>query len=172
MNKNQIYNLFSYAGIMLLDNKLIMTSPDYLEEKTLAFLGRLGKDEFIKYPEIKYKSQNFERTRRRLSNNKFIEEKIEYNKIFDSFENDFWGEYCKIWSVDINNYKLMNIINFLLDSNITKTGSFFENFEKYFGDMSTISVEDLDYKAHLLILEYLDENIDFNSRYLKLRCLE
>lgn len=172
MSKYQIYNLYSFIGIMLLDNKLIMTSPNYLEEKSLAFFGKLGKDEFIKYPEIKSKSQKFTRSRKRWVEPGIIDEKIEYNSIFDFFEDSFWPEYCKIWGVDDNNYKLMNIINFLLSINITKPSSVFKNFEMFFGDTNTISDEYLDYKVHPILIEYLDENINFNDRYLKLKSLE
>lgn len=173
MTANQIYNLFSYCGIMLLDNKLIMTSPDYFEEKTLAFLGKLGKDEFIEYPKIIYSYQKLQRTKhKRTKKWKLKILNIKYDKMFDKFEEDFWPEYCKIWNVDKDNYKLMNIINYLLNINWTKMSSLFDNFDLYFGDSDTISNKDLDYNVHPILLKYLDKNIDFDSRYIKLKSLE
>ena len=51
----QIKNMFIYTGIMLLDNQILMTSPDYFQEKSIKFFGKLGKSEFIQFPKIKYK---------------------------------------------------------------------------------------------------------------------
>ena len=152
MNNRQIYNLFSYAGMMLLSNELIMTSPDYLEEKTLLFIGKMGKDEFIKY-------------RLDCSNEK--------SGILHRYHttSDFWNEYCNIWGVDKNNYRLMNVINYLFSVNFDKQSSFFDNFGIYFGSMDSISCEDLRYKVHFVLLEYLDDKIG-GSRYLKLKSLE
>ena len=39
MNKNQIYNLFCFVGVMKLDIDLMLTSPDYIDEKTTKFFG-------------------------------------------------------------------------------------------------------------------------------------
>lgn len=162
MTTNQIYNIFHYCGIMLLDNKLIITSPDYLKEKTLSFMGKLGKNEFIEFPKIKYSYQKFERIKRKWNRNDII---------FDNLEDNFWSEYCKIWNVNENDYQFMNIINYLMNINFLKQNSFFDNFEKYFGYTNTISNKNLDYKVHPLLLEDLENYIDFESRYLKLKSL-
>ena len=169
MNNRQIYNLFSYAGMMLLSNELIMTSPDYLEEKTLLFIGKMGKDEFIKYRLdcSNEKSGILHRYQYRLdcSNEK--------SGILHRYHttSDFWNEYCNIWGVDKNNYRLMNVINYLFSVNFDKQSSFFDNFGIYFGSMDSISCEDLRYKVHFVLLEYLDDKIG-GSRYLKLKSLE
>ena len=36
MTKNQIYNLFCFVGVMTLDMDIMLTSPDYLDEKTIS----------------------------------------------------------------------------------------------------------------------------------------
>lgn len=154
MNMQQIKNVYYYTSIMLIDNFIITTSPDYLTEKSLNFFGKLGKNEFIEYPKIKYSSQ--------------------LSSILKN--NDFWELYCRIWSVDKNNYELMNSINFLL--NIapipieSKESETFKLFEKFLGDIDSTSTENLSYMVHDKILEYFDEYVDFNSRYFKLKILE
>ena len=133
MNIRQIQNMFLYTGIMLLDNKIITSSPDYLTEKSLKFFGKLGKPEFINFPKIAHK-----------------------NQISDITTNcDFWQMYCKIWHVDSDDYELMNIINFLLSVYPVYVNSqkslTFRNFEKYIGDLDSISDYDLSSLAHFKI---------------------
>lgn len=99
MNIQQIKNLYTYTAILLSDNKIIFSSPDYLKEKSLKFFGKLGKSEFINFPKIKYQSQV-----------------PKCNSFWDiNFEVgfDFWEKYTKIWGVNQDDYELMNIINFL-----------------------------------------------------------
>ena len=103
MNNRQIYNLFSYAGMMILSNRLLSTSPEYIEEKTLLFIGKLGRNEFIKFPEILYSHY--------------------HNSMLDLLEDNFWKEYCAIWNVNMNNYRLMNVINYLFSVNFDKQSS-------------------------------------------------
>jgi len=161
MNLNQIYNLFSFIGILSLDNDLILTSPDYIEAKTLNFLNfSLGKNEFIKIPTSYYCSKNYEHTTEK-----------------------FWEDYCKIWKCDKEDYPLMNVFNFLLESNFPKHGIFSEHkedhpkisielFEKYIGDIKDIE-KDNSYKTrtHPNIRDYIKEYLDLYSRYIKLLTL-
>lgn len=137
-----------------MDNMIITTSPDYLEKKTLNFFGKLGKNEFIEYPKVKYRPQ--------------------LAPILKG--NDFWKLYCGIWKVDKNNYELMNIISFLLNTAPipikSNEGYAFKLFQKFLGDIESTSTENLSYMVHDKILEYFDENIDFNTRYFKLKTLE
>jgi hypothetical protein len=156
----QLQNIFTYTGIMLLDNDLSMTSPDYFEEKSIKFFGKLGKSEFIQFPKIKYKyntGKNF------LKN---------YHKYHD----DFWMEYCRLWNVRTNNYELMNCINFLLNIlppyKQMKPSITINNFEKYIGSIDSVENIDLSYMAHAKLREYFVENINLNDRYCKLRILE
>ena len=41
MTNNQTHNIFYFLGIMINDNKIINTSPDYLIEKANAFFSKL-----------------------------------------------------------------------------------------------------------------------------------
>ena len=131
MNSRQIYNLFSFVCIMQTQSTIV--SPDYVEEKALVFLGKMGKDEFIRY-------------------------------------SDSWFNYCDIWGIDKNNYRLMNVFNYLYSINFRNQRSYFDNFEIYFGSFDSVSSEDLRYKVHFKILEQLDKVCD--SRYLKLKALD
>lgn len=158
MKSQQIFNLFYYTVFMLIDNQIYTTSPDYLREKTLKFFGTLGKPEFIKFPKAKYTSQSIF--------------KVNYNFPDD---NNFWKLYCKTWSVKEDDFELMNIINFLLnvypiyiENHKSQT---FSNFEKFIGNTELISVDDLSYMVHPVILKYLEENVDLNCRFLKLKAL-
>jgi len=126
MTKNQIHNLFYYLGIMLLDNKIISTSPDYLIEKSLSFFGNSGKNVFIS--DIK---------------NKFFSQKLPDNK-YDGY--GFWFAYCKTWNVKQDDYEIMNILNFILSCNIKNHKNIIMNFEKYIGSVDVISDSDLSYK--------------------------
>jgi len=162
MNFTQIKNIYTYTGIMLLDNFIITTSPDYLKEKTLKFFHTLGKDEFIEFPKIKFKNQ--------------------ISKIYPIENGNFWKTYCQIWNNCPNNsrkieedYELMNIINFLLsvypiyvenDRSLT-----IRQFEKYIGDIDIISKNDLSYVAHEKIIEFINTHMSFNNRYFKLLIL-
>jgi len=148
MKSQQIFNLFTYTGMMLIDNQILTTSPDYLREKTLRFFGTLGKSEYIDLPTPVYASQG----------------------ILDRF---FWTRYCDTWGVKKNDVELMNIINFLLnvpsifikyDKNLT-----FRNFEKYIGDLDSISNENLSFMCHKKILEVVE--LTMNDRFLKLKAL-
>ena len=154
MNKYQLKNIFIYTGIMLLDNNIIMSSPDYLKEKTLKFFGILGKPEFIDFPKIKFNNQKSETT----------------NGV------DFWEKYCEIWKVKDDDFPLMNIINFLLNVYPiyveTQKNLTYNTFEKYIGELDCISKVDLSYMAHPKIVEFLDEHIDFNNRFFKLQILK
>lgn len=149
MTNQQANNIFYFLGIMLMDNKIINTSPDYLEEKSLSFFGKLGKKEFVSDIKNIYQSQ----------------------KISVTINGDFWYEYCKRWGVDQNNNKIMNIINFILNSNITNQKNVIHNYVKYIGEIDTITNSDLSCKIHPNIQTYIDKNIDFNSRYFKLLSL-
>jgi len=146
MTKNQAHNVFYYLGIMLNDNKIINTSPDYLIEKTISFFGKLGKDEYISKVINVYSSQ--------INNSA-----------------DFWLEYCRIWNIDNNKYEIYNIINFILNSMINDSNSVMKAFKKYIGEFDTISDSDLSYKLHPKLLSHINNSIDFNSRYLKLLLL-
>jgi len=97
-------------------------------------------------------------------------------EIYDKYHENFWLEYCKLWKVKYNNYELMNIINFLLNilpphkgmkSNIT-----IHSFEKYIGEIDSVTDIDLSYMAHPILREYFIENINLNDRYCKLRMIE
>jgi len=151
MNIKQISNIFYYTGIMLLDNKIITTSPDYLIEKSLKFFGKLGKPEFIEFPKISFD--------------------IQKSEITDNC--DFWKKYCEIWHTKSDDYELMNIINFLL--NVfpiyvvnSKKSLTFKQFEKYIGDLNSISEYDLSGLAHFKILEFINKHTDFDNRHFKL----
>lgn len=149
MKSQQIFNLFTYTGMLLIDNKILTTSPDYLREKTLRFFGTLGKPEFMHLPEPKW-------------------------TILSDWPNtDFWTSYCIKWTVRNDDFELMNIINFLLnifpvfvksDKNLT-----FRKFERYIGDLNLISNENLSYMCHKKILNVVELNM--NNRYLKLKIL-
>lgn len=159
MKSQQIFNLFTYTGMMLIDNQILTTSPDYLREKTLRFFGTLGKSEYIDLPTPVYASQG----------------------ILDRF---FWTRYCDTWGVKKNDVELMNIINFLLNSNLIRTTSFnhmispvdnrsvYKQFEKYIGDIETVPDYDLKSNVHFKIVEYLTKYIDFNDRFFKLKMLQ
>lgn len=147
MTKNQAYNVFYYLGIMLNDNKIINTSPDYLIEKTTSFFNKLGKDEFISNIKNKYRSQ-----------------KIDYS-------DDFWSEYCSRWRINVDEYGILNILNFILSSDIRDSKSVMKNFKKYIGDFNIISDSNLSGKLHPILLSHMNHSIDFNSRYLKLLLL-
>jgi len=147
MTKNQAYNVFYYLGIMLNDNKIITTSPDYLIEKTTSFFNKLGKNEFISEVKNKYRSQ-----------------RIDYSA-------DFWSEYCKMWKIDNDEYEILNILNFILNSDIRDSKSVMKNFKKFIGDFDVISDSDLSYKLHPILLSHMNNSVDLNSRYLKLLLL-
>ena len=50
--ENKLYNLYTFLFIMVLDNDIFKTSPDYYREKCANILGISGgKKEFVKYPE-------------------------------------------------------------------------------------------------------------------------
>ena len=156
----QLQNIFTFTGIMLIDNDITMTSPDYFEEKSKKFFGKLGKNEFIHFPRIKY---NYH------TGKKFLEN---YNK----FQEDFWIEYCKLWKVKSDNYELMNIINFLLNvlppHKKMKTSITINSFDKYIGNIESITNRDLSCMAHAKLREYFAESQILNDRYCKLRILE
>jgi len=142
MTLNQAYNLFLYTGIMLLDNDLMVTSPDYYSDKSCKFFGSLGKSEFINYTKID------------------------------------WNKYCKLWKVKEDNYELMNVINFLENINplfrseqIKNFDIMVEQFKKYMGALSNISEIRMDGVVHHVIRQAINNNIDFNSRYLKLKVI-
>ena len=160
MTITQLQNIFTFTGIMLIDNDIPMTSPDYFEEKSKKFFGKLGKSEFIHFPEIKY---NYH------TGKKFLEN---YNK----FQENFWTEYCKLWRVKPENYELMNTINFLLNvlppHKKMKPSITINSFEKYIGNIETITNKDLSCMAHVTLREYFVKNVDLNDRYCKLRILE
>jgi len=151
----QIKNVYYYTCIMLMDNMIITTSPDYLTEKSLKFFGKLGKNEFIEYPKIKYQSQ--------LSS-------------IVKPSTDFWKIYCRIWNIKSDDFKVMNMINFLL--NVTpifiekRESQTFNEFEKFIGNIESTSKEDLSYMVNAKLLEYFDEHVDFNTRFFKLKTLE
>lgn len=161
MNIQQIKNLYSYTAIMLIDNYIISTSPDYLKEKSLKFFGTLGKSEFINFPEIKFQSQ--------------VSVLRMGKKVFNSKDFDFWKKYTKNWCVGQDDYELMNIINFLLNVHPIyveeKKSLTIKNFEKYIGDINLLSTRDLSYMAHFKITEYINKNTNFNNRYFKLMIL-
>jgi hypothetical protein len=144
MTKNQIENIFYYLGMMLINNKIISTSPDYLIEKSIIFFGVLGKNEFVSDIKNEYFSQRI-----------------------DS-EDDFWSVYCKAWGVKQDNYEIMNIINFILSCNVEYPKSIFKNFEKYIGEINIISDLNLRFKLHPNLLVFIDNSVNFNDRYLKL----
>jgi len=148
MTNNQTHNIFYFLGIMINDNKIINTSPDYLIEKANAFFSKLGKDEFISNIKNIYRSQ-----------------KLDYTT-------EFWLSYCQIWHIDKNNFELLNIINFILNSNITDTKNVIQNFKKYIGDINIIPDLDLSFKLHPTLLIHINKSIDFDSRYLKLLSLK
>lgn len=131
MTAIQIHNIFIYLGILIVDGEITSKSPDYIEEKSLRFFDRLGKNEFIKKP---------------------------HN----------WDKYCERWNVDSNDFELMNIINFLND---VKIRNVFDEFEKYIGDFEIINKNDLSYIGHFKIVEFINNSIDFNSRFFKLKIL-
>lgn len=147
MTTNQTRNIFYYLGVMLIDNKIINTSPDYLIEKSISFFGKLGKDEFISDIKNCYSTQRLD-------------------KKYDVL--GFWYAYCKTWNVKQDNYEVMNIVNFILNSNINVTTNVIKNFKKNIGDVETIPDYDLSYKVHPNLIEHINKNVDFNSRYLKL----
>ena len=144
MTKNQAYNIFYYLGIMLIDNKIINTSPDYLIEKTMIFFNKLGKNEF--------KGKN---------NNIYGSQKID-------FSDEFWLKYCKMWNIDMDEYEIYNIINFILNSNINDGTSVMKNFKKYIGDFDVVSDSNLSFTIHPKLLSHINNSIDINNRYLKL----
>ena len=61
----QLHNLVSFNAIMLLDNDLLTTSPDYFKEKSFRFFGFEAKNSFIEYPKHKTFSEIY-RTPNRL----------------------------------------------------------------------------------------------------------
>jgi len=174
MNKNQIVNIFIYYGIMVLDNQLIMTAPSYLKEKTLDFFGQLGKNKFINYPKITHGNQklNLKFIEWNRGKHKWEDKSKNVHPNLKNYSDDFWKKYCKIWNVENDDYELMNIINFILSFNITKQKLVLNNFEKYIGNLDSICEEDLDYKAHVLICDFIYENVNFDSRYFKLKTLK
>lgn len=158
----QLKNIFIYTGIMLIDNQIILSSPDYLKEKTLKFFGCLGKPEFIQFPKIKYNTQ-------KLNIPLLIDPTIQPNI-------NFWTAYCLIWNIKNDDYELMNIINFLLNilppcPNM-KPSITINSFQKYIGNIESITTTDLSYMAHAKLREYFVENIKLNDRYCKLRILK
>jgi len=144
MTKNQIHNIFYYLGIMLNDNKIIYTSPDYLIEKSMTFFNKLGKNIFICDIENNYKKQEID------------------------YDMNFWSKYCEIWKINKQDFELLNIINFILNSNINNTKNVIKNFEKYIGNIDIISDSDLSFKLHPILRSHINNSINFDSRYLKL----
>ena len=179
MTATQIKNIFIYTGIMLLDNQVLLTSPDYLKEKTIKFFGTLGKSEFIKTPVIKFKFQKLAVVRLgKLSSTASFENKseVQENHPVTTEGNDFWTNYCKIWSVKNDDYELMNIINFLLTIlppfAVYKKHITLNSFEKYISNIESVEKSDLSYMAHPHLREYFTKNLDLNDRYCKLRILQ
>jgi len=160
MNTTQLQNIFTYTGIMLLDNNLAMTSPEYFEEKSMKFFGKLGKSEFIQFPKLKYKYKTDEN----------------FLKNYDGFHENFWLEYCKLWNIKSDNYELMNNLNFLLNvfppHREMKTNITINNFEKYIGNIESVTNVELSYMVHPVLMEYIINNLNLNDRYCKLRMLE
>jgi len=172
MTINQLYNIFTFTGIMLLDvdTKLLTLtiSPDYIVEKSQRLLGMLGKKEFIQYPVM--------------------------NPILKSDQNiadgvDFWSDYSEKWKVNNENYELMNIFNFLFsicpphkvpqnnyyapDAKYFKPQRTLDFFEKFVGSLEDIPNDELlRRQAHFLIQEHIKDYIDYSckvDRYLKLK---
>jgi hypothetical protein len=139
-----------FNAIMLLDNKLLMTSPDYFEEKALRFFGKLGKKEFIEFSKPKYDRWNV--------------------------DDNFWKKYRKQWKVDDNDFEIINIINFLLNVrppfDDKNKSDMLKYFEKFIGDIETVPENDLSCYAHFKIREYIDKHINFNDRFFKLKILQ
>jgi hypothetical protein len=154
MKITQIRNIYMFMGIMLLDNKLLSTSPDYFEEKAKCFFGKLGKNEFVEFSKPKY-----------------------FNATDDNFhKSNFWKVYRERWKIDDNDFELINIINFLLNvrppfDNKGKS-DMFKYFEKFIGNIETIPYYDNSGHAHFKIAEYINKHIDFNDRLFKLKILQ
>lgn len=152
MTKNNIHNIFYFLSIFSgIDNKLINTSPDYLIEKSLSFFNNLGKNVFIS----DIKSIPFSQ---RKNNNKIID--------------DFWFTYCRTWNVNQEDYKIMNIINFIFNSDIVNSTKTMKSFDKYIDVININTDTDLSFKIHPNLIKYINKNADLNSRYLKLRMIE
>jgi len=150
MTKNQIYNIFYFLAIFKECDKIINTSPGYLIEKSSSFFNNIKKYFIDDIKNIKF--------------NQKVDNK------YDGL--GFWFEYCKTWNIDQDEFEILNILNFILNSNITDPKSVIKNFEKYIGDINTIPDLDLSYKLHPLLLNRVNKIVGVNSRYIKLRILQ
>lgn len=148
MTKNQFYNIYYFQYIMLTNYNILHISPDYLKEKSLLFLGKLGKNEFIKTPDANHMHPTQK-------------------------QKNFWKKYCKLWNIEDDQYDTMNIFNFLTNASNNPKKSL-NNFEKYFGKINEIPNLELKHFIHKNLLNYID-NVFFDdkySRFFKLKILE
>jgi len=117
------------------------TSPDYIEEKSVNFFGQLGRSGIVEF----------------------------LSKKHEKFYMGYWFMYCERWGVQYDNFELLNVILFIIydrnKENIIKL------FEKYIGNTDIITNLDKKCLAHIKVLNYIDNTIDFNSRYFKLKTL-
>lgn len=141
MTKTQIYNLHIFSYMFVIDNNIHTTSPDYIKEKSIRFFGQLGKNNIIEFK----------------------------NKRDKKIYMEYWEIYCESWGTKPDDYQLLNMILFLLYNR--KKKNIIKNFEKYVGATDIIANLDLKYMAHPKLLTYIDNTINLNSRYFKLKTL-
>ena len=97
-----------------------------------------------------------------LGNDYFVENNLTEN---------IWIDYCKLWGVNKKNYAILNIINFILMSNLTNSQNVIKNYKMYIGNIENINDCDLHYKVHPILLGHINYAIS-NDRYLKLLSLQ
>lgn len=82
----------------------------------------------------------------------------------------FWEQYCLQWNVKKYDYELLNIFNFVLFSPHRKNKLFYF-FDKYMVDINKIPDYNLKHLTHKKIQDYIDNDININSRFNKLKTL-
>lgn len=122
MTAIQIHNIFIYLGILIVDGEITSKSPDYIEEKSLRFFDRLGKNEFIKKPNNwnKYcKNWKVDENDFELMNIMNFLYEVRIKNVFEKFEK-YIGDFEIINKNDLSylgHFKLVEFINKSVDFN-------------------------------------------------------
>ena len=142
MTKTQLYNLHIFQNIFLFNTSNIISSSP----------------DYIKEKSIIFFG--------RLGKDYFIDFKNnKHSKVYLRY----WDLYCETWRINKIDYQILNIILFII---YNKENNIIKNFEKYIGNINIISNLDLKYTTNINTINYINNNIDYNNRYFKLKTLE
>jgi hypothetical protein len=130
------------------NNKILLTSPDYIIDKSQVLLGMVGKTEFIQYP-----------------------------KYWQDYCDTWHTEHENYELMNIINF-LSNIYPPYIPNEDDEKKELhpkitFNNFEKFIGLVDNIQNNNMIHLAHFIIREQVELYINDNcySRYLKLKSI-